>query len=89
MGVKTLDKIPEEYRQIVLDEAWNCVLEEREMIAEANASAVDALVNDYGCEVVTIDHDALVEAVQPVYEQFKDALPQDLITAAQEYLASK
>ena len=89
MGVKTLDKIPEEYRQIVLDEAWNCVLEEREMIAEANASAVDALVNDYGCEVVTIDHDALVEAVQPVYEQFKDTLPQDLITAAQEYLASK
>ena len=79
-------EIPEEYRQTVMDEAWNCVLRERELVAAANASAIDEMKAN-NCEIYTLDHDALVEAVAPIYEKFSDTLPTDLIKATQDLLA--
>lgn len=88
MGEKALEKIPEEYKDIVLEEAWNCVLRERELVAAANESALDEMKAN-GCTIYTLDHEELVAAISPIYDQFSDTLPTDLIEQVQEFLAAK
>ena len=88
MGQQAYNKIPEEYRDIVMEEAWNCVLRERELVAAANESALSEMEAN-GCTVYTLDHEALVEKISPIYDQFADILPGELIQQVQEFLANR
>lgn len=88
MGEEALEKIPEEYRDIVMEEAWNCVLRERELVAAANENALEEMKAN-GCTIYTLDHDELVAAISPIYDQFSDTLPTELIEQVHEFLAAK
>ena len=86
MRISSAKKIPEEYRDIVMEEAWNCVLNERVLVGEANQKAISQM-EENGCTVYTLDHEALVEKVTPIYDKFADQLPAELIAQAQAMLA--
>ena len=86
LGDLAYQKIPEEYRDIVMEEAWNCVLNERVLVGEANQKAISQM-EENGCTVYTLDHEALMEKVTPIYDKFADQLPTELIAQAQAMLA--
>lgn len=88
MGDPAYNKIPPQYRDIVMEEAWKCVVLERKMAREANEEALGILKAN-GCEISTLNHDELVSRVSPVYTQFASTLPLDLIAKTQALLASR
>lgn len=72
------EKIPEAYRDIVMEEAWQCVVNERAAVAEQNTLALDQLKAN-GVTIYEIAQDEMYAAVAGVYEQLADKFPGDLI----------
>lgn len=69
---KTWEKLPEEYRQIILECARESALYQREVwIVQEQKSREDAIAN--GCREIILTEEALArfrEIVQPLYEQY-------------------
>lgn len=82
MSNASLEKIPEEYRDIFLEEAAACIANERELVGAENEKAVDDMKAN-GCEIYEIPREDLTNAVADIYEQFKDTFPADLVEKVQ------
>ncbi len=78
MGEKAYEKVPEDLREMVLEEGMNACLLQRQLVAKENEKAIKML-EDAGVEITQMDQTALMEKVQPVYDQFSNLLPPDLV----------
>ena len=76
-------KIPDEYKDIFMEEAKKCVENERKLVAEQNNEALEDMKSN-GCEIYEIPHEELATAVSGIYEQFSDTFPQELVKKIQE-----
>lgn len=76
-------KIPDEYKDIFMEEAKKCVENERKLVAEQNNEALENMKSN-GCEIYEIPHEELATAVSGIYEQFSDTFPQELVKKIQE-----
>lgn len=78
LGGASYDKIPDDLKEMVLEEGWNACLLQRQLVGDANDGALDQLIaNDV--EIITLDHEELMAKAQPVYEQFSNLLDPDLV----------
>ncbi len=76
MSQKTYDKLPEELRDIVVEEGQKAGARERDLIVEMEKESIQTL-KDQGMEIIEdIDTAPFQEAVQPVYEtiEYQDLL---------------
>lgn len=80
---ETYNKIPEEYRTVFMEEAQKCVENERALVAEQNAQAIEDMKAN-GCTIYEIPHEELTAAVADIYSQFSDTFPQDLVKQIQD-----
>lgn len=78
IGNNSFEKIPEEYRDIFLEEAAACIENERELVGAENEAAVDDMRAN-GCEIYEIPHEELVAATEELYTQFADTFPAELV----------
>ena len=67
-----------EQQQIILDASANCISFQRDLIAQQNSDAVDAL-KEKGVEFIDLDKAELQAKVEPVYEKYSDKLPADIM----------
>ncbi|SEA79390.1 tripartite ATP-independent transporter solute receptor, DctP family [Thalassobacillus cyri] len=76
MSKQTYDKLPEDLREIVMEEGKKVGAKEREMIVEMEKESLQT-VKDEGMEIIEdVDTKPFQEAVKPVYEQIEH---QDLL----------
>lgn len=72
MGQQTIDGLPEEYRQTVLDAAAAAGDFERELEAKTDDEMLDKLSNTEGVTVTEVDTSGVVDLVKPVWEKFAE-----------------
>lgn len=75
-----LDRLPDEYRDIITEAALEAARFQREKSAELEAEQREMLVSE-GMEVVEIDITPFQEAMTPVYERYAAQFGEDLVQA--------
>ena len=78
MAEKIFQSLTAEQQQIILDASANCISFQRDLIAQQNSDAVDAL-KEKGVEFIDLDKAELQAKVEPVYEKYSDKLPADIM----------
>ena len=78
MAEKIFQSLTAEQQQIILDASANCISFQRDLVAQQNSDAVDAL-KEKGVEFIDLDRAELQAKVEPVYEKFADKLPADIM----------
>ncbi len=67
---KVLDKLPAEYRDIIIEEARNAAIRERDDIKIKNQEAIEKMVSSFGVKVTNPDKQKLMEKGVPVQDEF-------------------
>ena len=75
---QALKRLTAEQQQIILDASANCISFQRDLVAQQNSDAVDAL-KEKGVEFIDLDKAELQAKVEPVYEKYADKLPADIM----------
>ena len=78
MAEKIFQSLTAEQQQIILDASANCISFQRDLVAQQNSDAVDAL-KEKGVEFIDLDKAELQAKVEPVYEKYADKLPADIM----------
>lgn len=77
-STSTLERLPEEYRQIIEDAALEAAQFQREKSAELEAEQM-ALLKEEGMEIVEIDIAPFQEAMAPIYEKYSSQFGEELV----------
>ncbi len=84
---KALEKIPEEYRQVVIDSANEARDWQRALVAESESKMKEEMTAS-GMEITSLTPDQIAEfsnAMAPVWEMFEDTIGKDLIDKVANY----
>ncbi|MBP3737078.1 MAG: TRAP transporter substrate-binding protein DctP [Lachnospiraceae bacterium] len=79
-----LASLPQEYQDIIKEAAREATLKERDLYQDAVVAALED-TQAHGMIITHPDKAEFVEAVQPVYDKFKDAIGAELIESIQNY----
>ena len=66
---KTLQKLPEEYRSLIFEEAKNAAIWERDYIAKMNSDALEEMVSKYGVKENQVDKASFMEKGKPIQDE--------------------
>lgn len=88
MSERSFDNLPEDVQQAVMEAGEAAVAQQRDAVAAAEASVVEAL-KEKGMEINEIDDVGAFRAkVSPVYERFGETIGEDLLERALQAVSS-
>ena len=67
---KVLNKLPSEYKDIIIEEARKAAISEREDIKIKNKEAIEKMVSSFGVKATNPDKQKLMEKGVPVQDEF-------------------
>lgn len=84
MSKKTYDSLPPEQQQIIVDAVKECVDYERQCIHDGEEEYMQALKDEGAYVIEDIDKAVWRAACQPVYDQYRDIIGEDLIKQVED-----